>query len=66
VNNEDPICNKCFLDDQTPWHLLKECPATKKAQANIPPDHWSTGIILKAIKNTDYLEVLPEIPTQNH
>jgi len=66
VNNEDPICNKCFLDDQTPWHLLKECPATKTARANIPPDHWSTGIILKAIKNMDYLEVLPEIPTQNH
>ena len=63
LHNEDPICNKCFLDDQTPWHLLQECPATKSIRANIYRDHWTTGTILKAIKNMDYLEVLPEIPT---
>jgi hypothetical protein len=63
IHNEDPICNKCFIDDQTLWQLLKECPATKTIRSNIPPDHWTTGTILKAIKNMNYLEVLPEAPT---
>jgi len=62
INNEDPICSKCYIDDQTPWHLLKECPATKNIRSDIPPDHWTTGTILKAIKNMNYLEVLPEVP----
>jgi len=65
IGNEDPICQKCFIDEQTPWHLLKECPATSTIRSNIPPDHWSTGTILSAIKNMDYLEVLPEVPTYN-
>jgi len=63
IHNEDPICYKFFIDDQTLLHLLKECPATKTIRSNIPPDHWTTGTILKAIKNMDYLEVLPEVPT---
>jgi hypothetical protein len=50
VHGEDPICNKCFIDDQPPWHLLQECPATRTIRSNIPPDSWSTGTILKAIK----------------
>ena len=57
INNFDPICNKCFLDDQTPWHLLTECPATLKIRKEIPPGKWTTSIILKAIKSIDYLEV---------
>jgi ribonuclease HI len=64
IHNEEPICNRCFLDDQTPWHLLQECPATRTIRSNIPPNGWQTGIILKAIKNMDYLEILPEVPTQ--
>ncbi len=60
INNEDPTCNKCFMAHQTPWHLLKECPATRAIRANIPPDHWTTGTILQAIKQMDFLEVLPE------
>jgi hypothetical protein len=41
------------LDDQTPWHLLNECPATLPISSNIPPDHWSTSTILKAIKKSE-------------
>ncbi len=62
INNEDPICNKCFIDDQTPWHLLKECPATAAIRSDIPPNKWTTGNILKTIKRMEFLEVLPEIP----
>jgi hypothetical protein len=50
------------LDEQTPWHLLNECPATNKIRKTIPPEQWTAGIILKAIKNISYLEVFPEIP----
>jgi hypothetical protein len=57
INNYDPICNKCLLDEQTPWHLLTECPATLKIRKEIPPGKWTTSIILKAIKSIDYLEV---------
>jgi ribonuclease HI len=60
IHNEDPICNICFIDDQMPWHLLKECPATNSIRRNIPPDHWTPGIILKAIKQISYLEVFPD------
>jgi ribonuclease HI len=68
IHNEDPTCNLCFIDEQTPWHLLRECPATNRIRRNIPHDKWTTGIILKAIKNITYLEVFPETPanlTQN-
>jgi ribonuclease HI len=65
INNEDPICNKCFMEDQTPWHLLRDCPATRPIRSHIPPNQWNTGMILKAIKNMDYLEVLPELPEYN-
>ena len=68
INNEDPMCNLCFIDEQTPWHLLRECPATNRIRRNIPHDKWTAGIILKAIKNITYLEVFPETPanlTQN-
>jgi ribonuclease HI len=63
LNNGDPTCNKCYLDDQTPYHLLRECPATMSARSAIPPDHWTTGNILKAIKKLDFLEILPVLPT---
>jgi len=63
IHNEDPTCHLCFIDEQTPWHLLKECPATNKIRSNIPPDKWNTGIILKAIKNISYLEVFPDLPS---
>jgi len=58
VNNADPICNKCFTDDQTPWHLLKECPTTLQIRSDIPHDHWNTGTLLKTIRKIEYLEVL--------
>jgi len=61
IHNEDPTCNLCFLDEQTPWHLLKECPATNRIRSNIPHENWTAGIILKAIKNISYLEVFPEL-----
>jgi hypothetical protein len=60
LNNEDPTCHLCFLDEQTPWHLLRECPATISVRRNIPHDHWSPGIILKSIKHIQYLEVFPD------
>ena len=63
LNNEDPTCHKCFLDDQTPWHLLTECPATLNFRKSIPPGKWTTHIVLKAIKNMEVYEVLPEVPT---
>jgi hypothetical protein len=62
INNWDPICPKCFTDDQTPWHLLRECPATLQIRSAIPPDQWTTGILLKAIKKIEFLEVFPELP----
>jgi hypothetical protein len=42
-----------------------ECPATITIRNDIPPDKWTTGNILKAIKKIEFLEVLPEIPTIN-
>jgi len=61
INNQDPTCNKCFLDEQTPWHLLMECPATLSIRKDIPPEKWTTGNILKAIKKIEYLEVPMEL-----
>jgi len=66
LNNEDPTCHKCFLDEQTPWHLLTECPATLNFRKSIPPGKWTTHIVLKAIKNMEVYEVLPEIPAQTN
>jgi len=67
INNGDPICNKCFIDDQTPWHLLKECPATLHLRSDLPHDKWTTGILLKIIKNITYLEVNNLLyPTPNY
>jgi hypothetical protein len=63
IYNEDPTCNLCFIDEQTPLHLLKECLATISIRSSIPPDYWKPGIILKAIKQISYLEVFPEILT---
>jgi ribonuclease HI len=56
-NNGDPVCNKCFLDDQTPWHLIKECPATLHLRKDLPHDQWITGTLIKIIKNIEHLEV---------
>jgi len=53
MNNGDLICNKCLLDDQTSWHLLKEGPATQLLQANILHDQWSTGDPLNSIKKSN-------------
>jgi hypothetical protein len=41
----------------TPWHLLMECPATLTARKEIPPGKWTTGNILKDIKKMEFLEV---------
>jgi len=62
INNLDPICPKCFTDDQMPWHLLKDCPATLPIRAAIPNNHWTTGILLKTIKRIEFLQVFPELP----
>jgi hypothetical protein len=63
IQNEDPICKLCFINEQIPWHLLKECLATNTIRSSIPPDHWKPGILLKAVKQMSYLEVFPEILT---
>ncbi len=63
LNNEDPTCHKCFIDEQMPWHLLRDCPATISIRKSILLDQWTTGNILKAIKMLDYLELLPDLPT---
>jgi len=60
INNTDPTCNKCFLDDQTPWHLLKDCPATLPLRSDLPHDKWDTGLLLKIIKQIDFLEVFTD------
>jgi hypothetical protein len=60
LHNEDTTCHLCFIDEQTPWHLLKECPATISVKRNIPPDPWTPDIILKSIKLIQYLEVFPD------
>ncbi len=60
INNTDPTCNKCFLDDQTLWHLLKDCPATLPLRSNLPHDQWTTGTLLKLIKQIDFSEVFTD------
>jgi hypothetical protein len=39
LNNQDPNCNKRFLDEQTPWHCLKEYPATLSIRKEIPQNN---------------------------
>ena len=57
-NNRDSTCNKCFLGDQTLWHLLKDCPATLLLLSELLDDQWTTGTLLKIITQIGYFEVI--------
>ncbi len=67
-NIGDPTCTKCFLDDQTPWNLLKDFPDTVPLRSNLPHDPWTTGALLNIIKKIECLEVItdPLPPTPNY
>jgi len=51
----DPTCNLCGLDEETPWHLLNECPAVQTIRP--PPDDWGVIDLLKRIYKLRFMEV---------
>ena len=56
IYNNSPTCNLCQEDEETPWHLLWECPAIPH-RLKLPPDKWSITELRDSISSLSYLEV---------
>lgn len=54
--NNSPDCNLCQDGEETPWHLLWECPAVPH-RLKVPPDKWSITELRDTIASLGYLEV---------
>jgi ribonuclease HI len=52
----NPTCNLCQQGEETPWHLLTECPHPL-VQNKLPPDHWEVDPLLNLINKIKFLEV---------
>jgi len=52
----NPICSLCEQEDETPWHLLTECP-NPLVQNKLPHDHWEVDPLLNLINRLKFLEV---------
>ena len=56
IHHNSPTCNLCQLDEETPWHLLWDCPAVPQ-RLKLPPDKWSITELRDSINALGYLEV---------
>jgi len=54
--NLNPTCNLCEQGEETPWHLLTECP-NPLVQNKLPPDHWEVTPFFNLINKLKFLEV---------
>jgi len=52
----NPKCSLCSQYDETPWHLLRECPHPLVFN-KLPPDHWEVDPLLKLLQKIKFLEV---------
>jgi len=52
----NPTCTLCKNAEETPWHLLTECP-NPIVQNKLPPDHWEVNPVLNLINRIKFLEV---------
>ena len=56
IHHNSPTCNLCQLAEETPWHLLWDCPAVP-FRLKLPPDKWSITELRDSINALSYLEV---------
>ena len=54
--NNSPTCNLCQEEEETPWHLLWDCPAVPQ-RLKLPPDKWSVSELRDSANALSYLEV---------
>jgi len=52
----EPICYLCQEGEETPWHLLNECPVVVSSN-RISPEPWSIKSLYSIIKKLSFLEV---------
>jgi hypothetical protein len=52
----NPTCNYCNNGDETPWHILKECPNPLTLN-KLPHDHWEVDPLLNLLNKLKHLEV---------
>jgi len=55
VKGLDPTCNLCGMGEETPWHLLHECPVINHHYT--PPADWEVTAVLKRIYQLHFMEV---------
>jgi ribonuclease HI len=56
IHFNNPECNLCQLGEETPWHLLRECP-NSKVYYELPQDNWSIAELRNAVNSLSFLEV---------
>jgi ribonuclease HI len=56
IHFNSPDCNLCSQGEETPWHLLRECPASKTYH-ELPLDNWSITELRNSIQSLSFLEV---------
>ena len=62
----DPVCRLCNEEEETPWHLIGECPALWQARTEIFFTHFlekaesSAFKVLKMIKHTTIQDLMTE------
>ena len=54
--DNSPLSSLCQEDDETPWHLLWDCPAIPQ-RLKLPPDKWSITELRDSAGALSYLEV---------
>ena len=65
IHGIDPTCNLCQDGEETPWHLLRDCPATFHIRQNVlPQDTWDPSSMLQVVHQISYLEVEDPLASQ--
>ena len=54
--NNSPTCNLCQTGEETPWHILRECPVVRGWE-DLPLDNWDMFNLRDTIFPFRYLEV---------